>query len=161
MMRMIKTMQPSDVNEASALMRRNLLEINSRNYPEEIIDYLVNDLTPEKLLEKMETRQLFIALEGERIIGTGGLANYGSQDEPSYYGVLFFVLPELHRQGVGKLLVKTAETEARKLGAENITVRSAIGACEFYEKLGYKYPAGESVRDKLGNTHMEKTLLPE
>ena len=154
----IDQIKPDQVNEVSTLIQRNLLEINSRDYPPDVIAYLVDCFTPEKILENTKTQEIYVAIEEDKVVGTGGLANFGSYESPSYYGVTIFVAPEHHRQGIGKQLMKAVEAKAIELGAEKITVRAAIGAQKFYEKLGYQYFEGKEVLNERGNYVMVKNL---
>jgi GNAT superfamily N-acetyltransferase len=152
----IDQIKPNQVNEVSTLIQRNLLEINSKDYPPEVIAYLVDCFSPEKILENTKTQKIYVAIDKDKLIGTGGLANFGSPERPSYYGVAIFVAPEYHRQGIGKQLMNAVEAKAIELGANKITVRAAIGARKFYEKLGYQYLDGKEVLNERGNYIMLK-----
>jgi hypothetical protein len=48
------------------------------------------------------------------------------------------------------------EAQAVELGADRITVRAAVNARGFYEKLGYLYRDGIAVPDERGNFVMVK-----
>ena len=154
----ITRINTNQVNEVSKLIQRNLLEINSKDYSPDIIAYLVDCFSPKNILENIKSQEIFVATEGSEVLGTGGLANFGSQERPSYYGVAFFVAPEHHGKGIGKQLVQEVEAKAIKMGADRITVRAAVGARKFYEKLDYKYHDGKEIKDKNGNYIMEKEL---
>ena len=154
----IKQINAIQVNEVSKLIQRNLLEVNSKDYSSDIIAYLVDCFSPKNILENIKTQEIFVATEGSEVIGTGGLANFGSEASPSYYGVAFFVAPEHQGKGIGRQLVQEVEAKAIEMGADRITVRAAVGARKFYEKLGYKYHDGKEIIDKNGNYIMEKEL---
>jgi GNAT superfamily N-acetyltransferase len=91
-------------------------------------------------------------------VGTGSLANFGSEENPSYYGTAVFVALEHHRQGIGKSIMQKLEEKAAELGADKITVRAAVNARVFYEKIDYSYKDGIALEDERGNYIMEKEL---
>src|SRR5689334_4976912 len=75
------------------------------------------------------------AREGKDIVG--GLAGY------TFFGWLFidrlWVSDERRRKGLGKALMKRAESEARKRGARNGYLSTfSFQAPGFYKKLGYR-----------------------
>ena len=144
--------------EVAELIKRNLMEINSQYYPPAYMAAIVRDLSPEKRIENAKKEQLFVAMENDKVIGTGSLANFGSKEEPSYYGTAIFVIPELHRKGIGKRIMQKLEEKAVELGADKLIVRAAINARVFYEKLGYTYKDGIAVEDERGNYIMGKEL---
>jgi len=154
----IELIKENQATEVSELIYKNLKEINSRNYSSETIAFLMEAFSPENIIKNMKKHQTVVAMDDTKVVGTGGLSNFGSEEKPSYYGLAFFVDREYQRKGVGKQLVKDIENRAIQVGAEKITVRSAIGAQRFYEKLGYKYHNGEEEKDKNGNYIMEKEL---
>lgn len=154
----IEKFQPCQADAVSKLIRRNLLEINSKDYPSEFITFLVDHFSPAQIVENAQVQHLFVALEDDRVIGTGGLANFGSAEQPSFYGVAVFVEPERQGEGIGRRLMAAVEAEAAKIGAQKLTVRAAIGARTFYERLGYRFPDGREKRDEKGNYILEKRL---
>jgi histone acetyltransferase (RNA polymerase elongator complex component) len=54
--------------------------------------------------------------------------------------------------------MRKVEEKAVELGADKITVRAAINARGFYEKLGYTYRDGIEMPDKKGNFVMDKAF---
>jgi GNAT superfamily N-acetyltransferase len=157
----IEKFQPSQAEAVSKLIRRGLLEINRKDYAMEVIISLVDYFTPAQLVANAQAQDIFVALEGEQVLGTAGLANFGSPEEPNYYGVAVFVLPECQGLGIGKQLMAAVEARAGELGAEKITVRAAINAQGFYLKLGYHFQAGIDQLDEKGYYIMEKSPRPE
>jgi GNAT superfamily N-acetyltransferase len=152
----IELFQPLQAEAVSQLIRRALLEINSQDYPTAFIDYLVAYFSPQQIVENAQTQHLFVALQEAEVIGTGGLANFGSAEIPNYYAVAMFVSLEWQGRGAGKLLMAAVEAQARALGAKKITVRSAVSARGFYRKLGYRFKDGLEQPDEKGNYLMEK-----
>jgi predicted N-acetyltransferase YhbS len=155
----IEHFQASQADAVSRIIRRDLTEINSRDYARDRIDALVAYFSPEKIEENSRSQCTFVAIQNDQVVGTASLDNFGSAENPDYYAVTVFVLPELHGQGIGTRLMQAVESEARKLGAERITVRAAITAKGFYLKLGYSFRDGVEELDEKGNYIMEKTSL--
>jgi len=154
----IKKFQDSQAEEVAKLIKRNLLEITSKYYSPEFVVSLIDHHSPMQLLEKARNQYIFVAMEDGKVIGTGSLANFGTPEKPSYYGTSIFVAFELHRQGIGRQIMQKVEEESLNLGADKITVRAAINARKFYEKLGYTYQDGIEMPDKKGNYIMDKTF---
>ena len=154
----IKRFQDAQAEEVAEFIKINLLEITSIYYPPEFVEFLIDHHSPKQLLEKARTQHIFVAMEDGEAIGTGSLANFGTPEIPSYYGTSIFVALELHRQGIGRQIMQKVEEKALELGADKITVRAAINARVFYEKLGYAYKDGVETPDEKGNYVMEKTL---
>ncbi|MBT3314304.1 MAG: GNAT family N-acetyltransferase [Anaerolineae bacterium] len=154
----INKLDNHQAEEAAALIKRNLMEISSQYYSPEYIASIINHLSAEKLRERADREHIFVAMEEGKIVGTGSLANFGSEEEPSYYGTAVFVKIELHKRGIGKSIMQKLEEKAVELRADKLTVRSAINARIFYEKLGYSYKDGLEVEDDRGNFIMEKAI---
>lgn len=154
----IKNFQASQAKEVAELIKRNLLEITSQYYSPEYVISLIDHHSPMQLLEKSRAQHIFVAVEDGKAIGTGSLANFGTPEIPSYYGTAIFVALDFHRQGIGKQIMQKVEEKALELGADKITVRAAINARQFYEKLGYTYRDGIGMPDEKGNFVMDKAF---
>ena len=94
---------------------------------------------PSKIIQRKELRQselLFVAVRDDSIIG----AVVGGYD--GYRGWIYHlaVHPDHRRQGVARLLVRTAEAKLAELGCPkvNLQIRSDNQSVQtFYEGLGY------------------------
>jgi GNAT superfamily N-acetyltransferase len=148
----------TQAEEVAELIKRNLLEITSKYYSPEYVVSLINYHSPMQLLEKARTQRIFVAVKDDKTVGTGSLANFGTPEMPSYFGTAIFVAHDLHRNGIGRQLMQKIEETALDLGADKITVRAAINARQFYEKLGYTYRDGIELPDERGNFIMNKAL---
>ena len=154
----IDRFQASQAEEVAELIKRNLLEITSQYYSPEYVTSLIDHHSPMQLLEKARTQNIFVAMEDDKAIGTGSLADFGSPEAPSYYGTAIFVALEFHKKGIGRQIMQKIEEKAIELGADKITVRAAVNARQFYKKLGYTYRYENELPDEKGNYVMEKTL---
>ncbi len=154
----IEQLQSCQAEAVSHLIRRNLLEINSRDYTEDVINSLVAYFSPETLLKNSQSQTIFVATQDDQVVGTAGLDNFGTAQSPDYYAVAVFVLPEAQRQGVGLCLMEAVESKAWELGADKITLRASITARGFYQKLGYRFRAGREELDEHRTYVMEKEV---
>jgi len=154
----IEEYKDKQANELSNLIHRNLLEINSKYYPTDTINYLQNEFTVEKINNQSKKQYIYVAIINREIVGTGGLANFGNEREPVYYGVAMFVKPELHGKGIGKQILHRVEEKAIELGANTMIIRAAKGSEEFYKKQGYKLRKQNTGKAKIEVNEMEKEL---
>lgn len=156
----IELFQDTQAEAVSHLIRRNLREVNSRDYSETFINDLVAYFSPEMLLRKSREQHIFVAIDDEEnVIGTAGLVNGGSMVAPNYYCVAVFVLPEWHRKGIGTRLMEVVEAFARTCDASRITVPAAVSAIGFYQKMGYSFKDGIDAPDERGEYRMVKEIV--
>lgn len=126
----IRRFKKQDAEEVSKIIKKNLIRKNNLVYPPKTIEVLLNDTNSENLIKKSKTRNYFVAIENEEILGIGG---YEKDDIHT-----FFVNPKYHRKGIGsKLLVKILE-EAKKQGINTINCASTPHAESFYKSFGFK-----------------------
>ncbi len=154
----IEQFQDCQAEAVSSLIRRNLLEVNSQDYAQDVIDSLAAYFSPATLLKNSRSQTIFVATQAGEVVGTAGLDNFGTAESPNYYAVAVFVVPESHRQGIGFRLMEAVELKAKELGAEKVTVRAAITAKGFYQKLGYRFKDGCEKLDQHGTYVMEKGI---
>ncbi|MBR9679401.1 MAG: GNAT family N-acetyltransferase [Nanoarchaeota archaeon] len=124
---MIREFQKSDAEAWCNIRKQNLLEVNSKNYPQEIITLLLCQNKPENVLKKIKTRLMLVYEKEKKILGTISLTKDGEIKN-------LFVKPELQRKGIGKKLLKTIE----KSFEGKIFLYASTTAQKFYEKNGYK-----------------------
>jgi GNAT superfamily N-acetyltransferase len=154
----VEQFQDHQAEAVSNLIRRNLLEVNCKDYAEDVIASLVAYFSPATLLRNSQSQAIFVATQGGDVVGTASLDNFGSAQSPDYYAVAVFVLPEAHRQGIGLRLMEAIESKAGELGAKKVTLRASITAKEFYRKLGYRFKDGREELDEHGTYIMEKEV---
>ena len=100
----VEAFKAYQAEEVSALIRRDLLEIIAKEYPADYLDSLLEHFTPANIRATAKKQQIFVAIDDGKIIGTASLANFGSQNEPRYYGTAVFVLPESQGEGSRKTI---------------------------------------------------------
>lgn len=68
------------------------------------------------------------------------------------------VSPSLQGKGLGRKLVRFAETRARELRFEVLELNARVHAKPFYEKLGYRAEGGQFVEVTLPTVRMTKRI---
>lgn len=144
----IRVFQAGDAEEIVRLIRRNLQEVNSRDYPAEEVERLVREHTPEVVCAMAGQGRMFVALLENVLVGV--LCVFPSwEEEREYWLRTVFVLPELHGKGIGSMLVETGEAYAREVGAATLRLCASQTAHGFYQKLGYRDLARDADADGL------------
>ena len=151
----IRRFTNEDAEAVSALIRKTVGISNRRDYPEDVIDALIELETPEHVKERAGWTHFYVAQEGDTIIGCGAIGPYwGKEDESSLFTI--FVLPEYQGRGVGRAIVDTLEKDEFFLRAKRIEIPASITGVPFYRKLGYDYKNGITEPDEEHIIRLEK-----
>ena len=151
----IRPFQERDAEQTSAVIGAALRISNAPDYPAEIIQEMLELYAPGNLLEQAGNEHLYVLLDGNRIIGCGGIAPYlGSETESIL--VTIFVLPEYQRRSAGRRIMEALERDPYFLRADRVAVHSSITARDFYLKMGYQFSDGVGTPDEEGCIRMEK-----
>jgi GNAT superfamily N-acetyltransferase len=126
----IRRFREEDARKVSYLIRKCLREVNSKDYPEETIQFLSDNYSPKKLIETSKKRKIYVAVDGDTILGTAGI------DENVILGV--FVNPKFHGRGIGRKLMARAEEHAKSNGYKQVILPSSLTAVDSYRKIGYR-----------------------
>ncbi len=126
----IRLMKDEDCVAVTHIIHKNLRLVNSRDYPEEIINHMCRLFTPAYITEISTTRNVYVIVKDSEIVGTASL------DQDTIYTV--FVEVQHHRSGIGRKLIQYIETVALQSGVTQLKLPSSITGQGFYEKLGYR-----------------------
>ncbi|MBU1136114.1 MAG: GNAT family N-acetyltransferase [Nanoarchaeota archaeon] len=126
----IRKFKKEDARKVSNLIRKCFREVNSKDYPKKVIDFMCSHFSPKKIIVNSAKRQIFVAVEKDKIIGTVSIHDN--------IILTVFVNPKIHGKGIGKKLMTKVESEAKKNGFKSVKLPSSITAIDFYKKLGYK-----------------------
>jgi len=140
----IRPFRECDVQAVSTLIRRDLLEVNIRNYPLDDMRKLCEVFSPEHIIEYSRQREMFVAEAEGQIVGTAALARDNRTTDEQYVALTVFVLPNFHGRGIGSMLMDRVEQAAREKGAEVLRLPASFTAVEFYRRLGYTDDPGLS-----------------
>lgn len=143
----IKVMSKEDRLIASQLIEKTIRTVNSKFYPEEIVESAIRTYSD---FEKKGETVRFIVMDNNKAIGTIGL------EKNKICGL--FIDPEFQKKGIGKKLMEKAENEVEKNGYCEVVLSSSLNAIDFYKKLGYIWVAKE-YSEILGETICMKKSL--
>ncbi len=151
----IRQFEPSDAHAVSELIRNTIKISNTKDYPKELMDALINVETPEHVLERASWTHFYVVEDQEKIIGCGAIGPYwGKEDESSLFTI--FVSPEYQGKGVGRAIIDTLEKDEYFLRAKRIEIPASITGVPFYLKMGYHFKNGISEPDEEHLIRMEK-----
>ena len=143
-----------DWEPAMILAWETFLIFEAQEYSEEGIENF-RDFISDQWLKKMFLKgeyQMFVALEGEKLIGFISVRN-------KCHISLLFVDKAYHRKGIGRMLIQTmGEYLITEVGVDYMTVDSAPYATEFYHKLGFWDLAPRQEKQGIIYTSMKKNL---
>ncbi len=126
----IRAAVTDDAAAISRVVLAALHETNSRDYGPETIARIALGFTPEAIAAQIAARQVFVALDGDRILGTA------SRDGEVVRAV--FVTPEAQGRGIGRGLMGEVDRAARAAGVATLTLQSSLTAVGFYVQLGFR-----------------------
>jgi len=139
-----------DSSAISELIQRTVRVSNAGDYSSQTIEIICENFSPEKVVEKMRERDVFVCIQQERYVGTISLG-----DDKLHS---LFVVPEFQGNGIGTHLVSYVESHAVKRDHTKLRVSSSLTAKAFYDRLGYDVLKFEERED--GSTFlMEKILI--
>ncbi len=153
----IRKFRTEDLQAVSLLVMRTFKSCCGDDYFDEsgvqnVLDaFDLKKNTEEELLQKLEkTKIMYVAEDEEGVIGFVR----GRSDEV----VSLAVDVSCHRKGVGNILMKRFEEDARSEGAVFIKLHSSVFAVSFYESMGYEKLSGIQNFKGLKVYDMKKVL---
>ena len=151
----VRRFEERDAKDVSDLIRKTISISNKKDYPEDLMDQLIEIETPEHVLQRASWTHFYVVSDGDTIIGCGAIGPYwGKEDESSLFTI--FVLPDYQGKGVGRLIMETLENDEYFLRAKRIEIPASITGVPFYLKMGYHYKDGISEPDDEHLIRMEK-----
>ncbi len=126
----IRKFKKEDARKVSNMIRKCLLEVNISDYPKKIMDGMVKHFTPSQIIKNSKERDIFVAVENDKILGTASLKEN--------IILTVFVNPNIHGKGIGSKLMNKVEDLARKKGHKTVKLPSSLTSFEFYKRRGYK-----------------------
>jgi len=141
----IREARTADAAAAADVMRRSIAELCEQDHgndPAHLASWLANK-TPDNVRAWIAGSHLYVAVEGERLLGVAGMTGSG-------YVTLIYVAPEGRFRGVSKALLRALEEKATELGCVACTLESSKTAERFYRAQGYSDQPGDSAKIMLG-----------
>ena len=121
-------------------------EVNSKDYPQNVIQLMCENNSPNRIIKKSSNRLMYVAVEDERILGTVSLKDNVI--------LTLFVNPKFHSKGIGTDLMNYVESTARKKDYKQVNVPSSVTAYEFYRKRGYK-----KIREEFSSSYGQVIVM--
>jgi GNAT superfamily N-acetyltransferase len=121
-----------DADEACQVVRRSITELCHADHQGDaptLVLWLANK-TAENMCRWIAQHHVFVATEGNTILGVGAIRNAGEI-------TLNYVLPDARFRGISKALVAQLEKTASELGCATTTLLSSVTARQFYLAAGY------------------------
>lgn len=148
---LIREFREEDAEAVSCIIQHNLTQVNSKDYPEKIIDNMCKIFTSDFVLKISQKRNMYVATNNDMVVGIASI------EDDTIYTV--FIKVEYHGKGIGKKLMKFLEDFAVSNGLQLLRLPASITAVKFYEKLGY-YAISEVESEEYGrDIIMEKSLI--
>jgi GNAT superfamily N-acetyltransferase len=143
---MIRPARSDDVQGISRVVISALRETNAKDYPDAVIARVEQSFSPAAIVVLLERRDVFVAVEHDRIVGTASLDGRVVRT--------VFIEPRYQGRGIGRALMAEVERSAVENGVAVLAVPSSVTAERFYAKLGFR-----SVRDSYHGE--ERTIVME
>ena len=151
----IRPFEQADAVAVSELIRKTIRISNTKDYPIELIEVLIDTETPQHIIERASWTHFYVVQEQENIVGCGAIGPYwGKEDESSLFTI--FVMPEYQGKGIGRAIIDTLENDIYFLRAKRIEIPASITGVPFYLKMGYNFKNGISEPDNEHLIRMEK-----
>jgi GNAT superfamily N-acetyltransferase len=126
----IRAFKITDATGVSDLISTTLRISNVRDYPGDFLSKVEASLTPQSLRELAKERVIFVAMEGDAIIGTASLG------KDQVHAV--FVHPARQGRDIGTRLMEAVESDARARGECELILYASLSAVPFYEANGWR-----------------------
>ena len=151
----IRRFMENDAEKVSSMIIRTLKTTNSKDYSEDAISTLAEQMQPLQITERAGWTHFYVVEDNETVIGCGAIGPFwGSETESSLFTI--FVLPEYQGKGIGRKIIEALERDEYFLRAKRVEVPASITAVNFYRKLGYDYKNGVDRPDDEQNYRLEK-----
>lgn len=142
----IRRAQSGDAAESSRVIVAALRETNAKDYSEEVIARVEQNVSPTAVLRLMRKRLVFVAVNADVVVGTASLDGNVART--------VFIEPSCQGNGIGRALIREVERAAIGRRIALLSAPSSVTAESFYAKLGFK-----AVRDSYHGE--ERTIIME
>ena len=133
----IRLIKKDDVNKIIDFINRNYDEVIIKVHSKDVLERFKEHNTLENWKNQMKWKEIFVVEEDGEVIATGALVNFGNNSIPKYSISNFFVEPQKHRKGIGKLLIKHILEIAKDKEIKCLHVPSSRTGFEFYKRVGF------------------------
>ena len=153
----IRCYEDGDALQIVRLFYETVHSVNRADYSEEQVEAWAPQVPdPEAWHARMFARHTLVAKGGGEVVGFAELEKDGHLD-------MLYVHKDAVGRGIGSLLYRAVEREARERGLGRIFTEASVTARPFFERRGFRVMRQRTVvqRDvELTNFAMEKPLRP-
>jgi N-acetylglutamate synthase-like GNAT family acetyltransferase len=121
-----------DARKISSLIINTIKKVNSKDYHPKHLQHELSCNTFSKIKEHIKNNFVFIAIEGDNIIGVVIL------DADNATITSLYIKESYIGRGIGKKLMEYIEQKAKKLGVRELKLYPTKFAENFYKRIGYK-----------------------
>ncbi len=150
----VRRFQEKDIPAILSMIHNTLQTVNNKDYPPAMIQTLVEMFTINKIKQIADNSHMYVVTD-KIIIGCGAI---GLLNENEAFIQAVFVSFDYINKGVGKLIMKSLETDEYGSKSRRIELLSSLSANLFYERLGYTYKDNLKIYDENLLYCMEKYL---
>ncbi|EKQ56855.1 MULTISPECIES: GNAT family N-acetyltransferase [unclassified Clostridium] len=133
----IRKIKKEDINKVIDILNRNYDEVMIKTHSKDVLEKFKQHNTLSDWEIQMTWKEIFVAENEGEIIATGALADFGDNCSPKYCISNFFVHPQNHGKGVGKLLFSYILETSRDKKLSLLHVPSSRNGFEFYKRMGF------------------------
>ncbi|WP_297566818.1 GNAT family N-acetyltransferase [uncultured Faecalibaculum sp.] len=116
-------------DEIRRVLQITIQTVYPRYYPKEVVDFFCRHHSLEHVLNCIQTGNMRVVMEGERILGVGAL------DGNHITGL--YVLPECQGTGCGTRLMEALEKEISRI-CRTAVLEASLPGMMLYEHRGYR-----------------------
>lgn len=128
------SIRPAKAEDTAGIPEMHMASIRGlcrEHYSPKVLSGWAAPRKPEKYLKAMASgERMFVALAGTRVVG------FSSVKKKEIYAV--YVHPEFSGLGVGRRLLRAAESSVLKAGHRSVNLGSSVNGIGFYFKCGYR-----------------------
>ena len=128
---LIRAAVASDVEELAAVHAAAIRDVCGQVYQPSQIRAWLSSKTRQDYLCAIAERQVFVALEGEHVVG------FSELDPTTGEVFAVYVRPDFLRQGSGGALLQTLETCAHEQKLGRLHLHATLNAVPFYQAHGF------------------------
>jgi GNAT superfamily N-acetyltransferase len=145
----IRRAEPADAEILCRLISENAEKTLRRHYSDLQFATFLEYYSEKNWPEKFEKREIFCAVEGEKIVGT--IALEGN------WVVGFYTDAEFLGRGIGQKMIRFLEKFAREKNLKKLRLTASPAALDFYLKNGFRKK--KDVLWSYKNVDFEETLM--
>lgn len=151
----LRRFRKDDEYAVSDVICTTLAISNQKDYSPAFIEENIRSHSPEVIAQRAKDAHFYVAMDGETIIGCGGITGYWGSTEESYLTSIF-VLPDYQGKGVGRKIIEALEADEYFHRAWRTEVGSSLTAVSFYRKMGYEFKNEITTPNEYGTVRLEK-----